>query len=769
MQLTGRKSSRLRRCAAILASGLLLWAPWAQAQNFESYYGEADSRDFGEDVKSVNVCAGAGSVIVGTRNLGDDQQVQVTRVDNAARAMWQHVYNIAGSKRSTGTGITELRGGHGFAITGAVFIGEGSSIFVLQIDCDGNPRWTTVLDNYKREQFASGYDIIEGIGNRRDDLILVGEENARDGKRKWGRIARVESSSVVAWNRFYVGSDRWPELRFRALTENLAATGTYTDLVVAGNSVSNNGLSSALLFRTDVNGNPVCSAAMSNGELSQSYFNGVTALSGRQFPGQSVLVGLNMQVDGSGVQAYLARFSAGACAVQAQSVWNDPDGAPFRAYDVVEMLDMDGGPGRLILAGTRGTPEYGAIFAAQIGTLDEFNSPMMVNYFGAGREMLVAIDRRSTDRVVAAGSTFTDREGVGDPQDFYLVQADPVLGTQCKKPWVPKVTLVGFKPQDVPAEWVALERSERVEAPVRGVRGEGIACEVDPPEHCPGVINNGIVQLGVHPTGYLNIECPAISRSSGTNGGSLVGLRYMPTNGDAASPGTPCEGWGVASADLGATGNTSRCYGNANVVPVSFTYTPSTAVSVVDVANTFRVTHAFNPVAATPYLYRVDVSITNIGDKAIRDLRYTRGIDYDVPPNTFSEYITLAGSSSFVAAWNNNGFNTFNPLAPNTGTVGPFTDLGPGDQGAHIDFKFGALAVGATRSFVTYYGAAPTEPSALGALAAVGASVYSLGQANWDGINGNPLDTLPDPPGSGGYLNGVPATFMYGFDSKSPR
>ncbi|MGO4778850.1 hypothetical protein AB4084_25630, partial [Lysobacter sp. 2RAB21] len=171
-------------------------------------------------------------------------------------------------------------------------------------------------------------------------------------------------------------------------------------------------------------------------------------------------------------------------------------------------------------------------------------------------------------------------------------------------------------------------------------------------------------------TGYLNIECPAIPRSSGTNGGSLVGLRYMPTNGDAASPGSPCEGWGVASADLGITGDTSRCYGVNNMAVVSFVYTTSTATSVVDVgpSKTFRVTHKFTPVPATPYLYRVDVSIQNNGSQNVADLRYTRGIDYDVPPNTFSEYITLAGSSSYVLAWNNNGFNVFNPLGGNSGT-----------------------------------------------------------------------------------------------------
>ncbi|QWP75884.1 hypothetical protein J5226_20095 [Lysobacter sp. K5869] len=766
MDRKGRKGSGSRRYAALLAAGLLLAAPLAQAQNFESYYGEADSEEFGEDVKSVNVCGGQGSILVGTRIRGDFKEVQVTRVDNNARAMWQNTYRIGDSKQSVGQAIVELSTGRGFAVTGGAQFGPDNYIYVLQIDCAGKPVWATLLDNGKRDQQATGYDIIEGAGDRRFDLIVAGEEIGEGGRRKWGRIARLDAGGNALWNQWYDGLERWPELRFRALTENIAASGAPTDLVVAGNSVSPSGLSSALMFRTDFNGTPVCSATLNNSDQSQALFHGVTALRGRQYPGQSVLVGLNSKVDGGDVRAYLTRFAAGSCNVLAQSLWADPNGQPFRAYDVVEAANIDGGAGGLIVAGTRGTPELGAVFAANPGALDPY-LPMMVNYFGGGREMLVSIDRKSNDRVVAAGSTFTDREGVGDPQDMYLVQTDPALATLCKKAWTPKVSIVQFKPQGLESQPMKIEPYHFVDVPNEAVRGEGLACEVDPPENCPGVINNGIVQLGVHKTGYLNVECPAISRSSGTNGGSLVGLRYMPTNGDAASPGSPCEGWGVASADLGITGDTSRCYGTNNVAPVSFAYTPSTAVSVVDVGGTFRVTHKFTP-STTPYLYRVDVSIQNNGSKTVNDLRYTRGIDYDVPPNTFNEYITLAGSSSYVLAWNNNGFNSFNPLAANSGTSGPFTDLGPGDRGAHIDFRFGALAPGQTRSFVTYYGAAGDEPAALGALSSVGASVYSLGQPNWDGT-GNPLDAIADPFGSYGYTTGKPATFMYGFDDKSPR
>src|SRR5688572_30980724 len=48
------------------------------------------------------------------------------------------------------------------------------------------------------------------------------------------------------------------------------------------------------------------------------------------------------------------------------------------------------------------------------------------------------------------------------------------------------------------------------------------------------IINNGVVQLGVDLYGQLNACCGTPSSGSGT---STVGIRYMPTNADATSPG----------------------------------------------------------------------------------------------------------------------------------------------------------------------------------------------------------------------------------------
>lgn len=284
----------------------------------------------------------------------------------------------------------------------------------------------------------------------------------------------------------------------------------------------------------------------------------------------------------------------------------------------------------------------------------------------------------------------------------------------------------------------------------------------------PAIISNGIVQLGVNDEGHLNV--PGGTPSSGTSSTTNVGLRFVPTNGEATAPGCLCEGWGVADGVTGVFGNASVNTGGVdNLSNVVFNSTATTAVSTVDIGGTFRVTHDYRPAPQTDFLYEVEVTIENISGAALSDVRYTRGMDWDIGPNTFSEFVTIGGTSGAanVLVANDNGFNDVNPLVahPPILVSGDVVDSGPADHGAHFDFGFGALAAGETRVFRIFYGAAGDETAALSALGAVGAEVFSLGQANWDGV-GDPTVPNPSPPlgpGTFGAETGQPVTFIFGF------
>ncbi|MES2264269.1 MAG: PEP-CTERM sorting domain-containing protein [Pseudomonadota bacterium] len=288
------------------------------------------------------------------------------------------------------------------------------------------------------------------------------------------------------------------------------------------------------------------------------------------------------------------------------------------------------------------------------------------------------------------------------------------------------------------------------------------------------IISNGTVQIGVRDLGDLNVPGGALSGPSGTD---IVGLRDVATGSDSTSPGCTCEGWGAGIKDFTVPGNNvsgfaNSAVGNGNVSLVNFSFdsTNTSAVSIVNVLGAtggaiLQVKHDYHPIAVTPYLYAVDVSITNLSgtNLAPGQLVYRRVMDWDVPFPS-SEHVDLQGVPALLGIANgnnvrrtdNNGFNSGDPFSFN-----PFglTDVNftnaTGDIGALFDFEFDALANGATRTFTTYYGAAPDKATADIARSLVNAGLYSYGYPS--------IGTFP--PGSAAIDTtlGTPVTFIFGF------
>lgn len=283
----------------------------------------------------------------------------------------------------------------------------------------------------------------------------------------------------------------------------------------------------------------------------------------------------------------------------------------------------------------------------------------------------------------------------------------------------------------------------------------GLAAATLPiPLHAQAVVSNGNVSLGVDSRGQLNA------------GG--VGVLDNRTGLEGTLDGCDCEGWGAADAATGTTGYANNSTGIANTSLVSFSSTSSTATSIVNIlgARPMQVTHDFMP-SVSADLFRVVVSIRNIGDAVIDDLRYRRVMDWDIQPTAFSELVTIQGvGASALLFSSDNGFANADPLSARgsilAGTVNMnFIDSGPADHGALFDFGFGALGAGETKTFDIFYGASLSEADALTALGAVGAEVYSLGQSAGDasgttpgrstfifgfrGVGGTAIGAVPEP------------------------
>lgn len=276
---------------------------------------------------------------------------------------------------------------------------------------------------------------------------------------------------------------------------------------------------------------------------------------------------------------------------------------------------------------------------------------------------------------------------------------------------------------------------------------DALADAPEPGDPCyPAVcIDNGTILLAVNPTGELNTG----DATGSPAGPGDAGLDYLPTNNDATSPGCLCEGWGVADPASGVWGGAnldSEGPGGTNLEVESFTWTGSTATSVVKVLDAedrpvFRVTHEYVPSPATPNLYQVNVTIENLTGETIATVQYRRVMDWDIEPTAFDEYVTIdGGTSSALYYSSDDGFATPNPLdGPSfIDFEGDAVDNGVNDHGALFDFAFGPLGPGGSLSFVIFYGAAATEAEAKAALAAVGAEAYSFGQTETDPAGGTP-------------------------------
>jgi len=286
------------------------------------------------------------------------------------------------------------------------------------------------------------------------------------------------------------------------------------------------------------------------------------------------------------------------------------------------------------------------------------------------------------------------------------------------------------------------------------------------------IISNGTITLGVNDEGHLNIPFAGDPLGIG-----YMGLRYVPTGSASTEPGCQCEGWGAGIVSTGLRGGANRDVGGVagNLSVVSFTSTATTAVSVVNIldgagAPALRVTHDYHPIAGTPNLYEVRVSITNLTGAALAagDLVYRRVMDWDIYPTPFDEFVTIQGVPALLGVANgnnvrrtdNNGFNSWDPFSFSSYGLESvnFIDAGPSDHGALFDFEFEALAAGATREFLTYYGAAGTEADAdlarrmvNGDASDVEIGLYSYGQCDHASN------------ASCSEITGTPNTFIFGF------
>ena len=265
------------------------------------------------------------------------------------------------------------------------------------------------------------------------------------------------------------------------------------------------------------------------------------------------------------------------------------------------------------------------------------------------------------------------------------------------------------------------------------------------------------IALGINPEGHLNTTAPAnIVVNSGSTG---IARKISGVWRDATSPGCWCEGWGVSGTVVNTDGTTQTVTGYADVSVggvynlqvqsfTSDTLSISSTVWIKDASGNavLEVTHKYGRSAQAPnVLFQGTVTITNISGKTVRDVRYNRSMDWDVPTTEFNEVVSHTGVAASVRATTyprilyagDNGFMMPNPLNPNymhymnASTYNTdFYRNGPNDHGSSFTFQFGDLTCGSSSNFMIYYGAAADRTSLVNALTLEGVSIYSIGETS---------------------------------------
>lgn len=302
---------------------------------------------------------------------------------------------------------------------------------------------------------------------------------------------------------------------------------------------------------------------------------------------------------------------------------------------------------------------------------------------------------------------------------------------------------------------------------------------------------NQKIALGINPEGHLN----AGTRLTKNGDVGRLGIAYYrsdswsakdssnnlvtyPLGGwaDATSPAAPCEGWGVSATDgygVPKSGHAQvkfdSCNNNQGIVNVlvkNFVVDTTSILSTVWIMDSkgnpmLEVNQRYGPSLEAPdQMFQGVVTISNISGGSLKDIRYRRVMDWDPPPNGIqNSFVTNNGVASSLSSplphviyAGDNGFGNPDPLVTNdywsiTSTKNvDFFRNGPHNHGASLTFAFGDLGCGESVSFMIYYGAASTLGSAadgtglLGALKAVGAEVYSIGESSSNNLSTGTFD-----------------------------
>ncbi len=458
------------RAGRLAAAGILAAAvtPAALAQS-EWVYGPTASIDQGSRrVSAVPAVCGGGFVSVGTSTPSGttNSNVYVVRTTAAGAPIWELQYDIGPGSIDRGESIAVLAAGNGFVVAGSTQAATTApaDAFLMRLNCGGGIVW---LNLYASSLAEGAFDVIEAqsgdaaFGTAAGDLVAAGFATATAGGDD-AMLFRVRNTGALIWHRRY-GVTGARE-HFRALTEARPIAPALTGDIVAAGSFNNGAATTAEQgYVARVNGNtgligaaPQCAAHY--GDAATQRFEAVTDLRATSsVVGQLVFGGVTNSTTTSN-DLYLLRTQANPCLpLQQRRIGESTTGAlgdewlfGLKEVAVVMPTPNIAPLGSLALTG------YAGRAATTVLDNDAFllvsDPVMLAPIAGSGRlygdhgtrqEVGVSVFPHVAGFTIA-GWNDADPQGVGDPRDLFLVNADPNGKTSCEAAWNPPHTVPPF-------------------------------------------------------------------------------------------------------------------------------------------------------------------------------------------------------------------------------------------------------------------------------------------------------------------------------------
>lgn len=292
--------------------------------------------------------------------------------------------------------------------------------------------------------------------------------------------------------------------------------------------------------------------------------------------------------------------------------------------------------------------------------------------------------------------------------------------------------------------------------------------------------DNSVIRIGLDETGVLGLKPTDHANNCVYGDTDFTSMQRVDDDTDAEDCDREGEGWGLAYGagdDTDTWGKAFYQYGTlqsgGDVTPGSFSYTATTAKSVVMVGTDIELTQDWKPAPKTQYLYGDHITIKNKGMNTIPSVRFRRVMTWSDSSTHYDQTCAEIGYTPWSGppAPDSLVFLNLIRLSTDPSPLMPVVTYGSpvegppvqdsatncDDQATEWEFQFTGLTPRDTREFTLWYGGAPSRDDSLAALKTVKAQLMSIDHtlangAEGDGTEWNWIMAFGDiPPAAGNH------------------